>query len=143
MSHTIRRSRNNIRGEIEFLNFLSNKGLAVSNAVPSTRGNMAEEIAAENGSFLAISYEMALGKEVSDADWNESPYEKWGEFLGKIHHATKGYKWSNPAFKRQTWDQEVQLKAEKNLRPDDVMISILKERLTSLILCPSPKIHTV
>lgn len=104
---------------------------------------MAEEIAAENGSFLAISYEMALGKEVSDADWNESLYEKWGEFLGKIHHATKGYKWSNPAFKRQTWDQEVQLKAEKYLRPDDVMISILKERLTSLILCPSPKIHTV
>jgi amicoumacin kinase len=70
---------------------LSNKGLAVSNAVPSTRGNMVEEIAAENGSFLAISYEMSLGKEVSDEDWNESLYEKWSEFLGKIHHATKGY----------------------------------------------------
>ena len=65
ISHTIRRSRNNIRGEIEFLNFLSNKGLAVSNAVPSTRGNMVEEIAAENGSFLAISYEKSLGNEVS------------------------------------------------------------------------------
>jgi amicoumacin kinase len=139
ISHTIRRSRNNIRGEIEFLNFLSNKGLAVSNAVPSTRGNMVEEIAAENGSFLAISYEMALGKEVSDEDWNESLYEKWGEFMGKIHHATKGYEWSNPAFKRQAWDQEVQLKAEKYLRPDDVMISILKERLTKLTSLPKSK----
>lgn len=50
---------------------------------------MVEEIAAENGSFLAISYEMALGKEVSDEDWNESLYEKWGEcysrsFLYKV-----------------------------------------------------------
>ncbi|EGG34307.1 conserved domain protein [Paenibacillus sp. HGF5] len=45
ISHTIRRSSNNIRGEIEFLNYLSNKGLAVSNAVPSTWGNMVEEIA--------------------------------------------------------------------------------------------------
>nr|WP_145163860.1 phosphotransferase [Paenibacillus terrae] len=130
ISHTIRRSINNIRGEIEFLNFLSNKGLAVSNAVPSTRGNMVEEIAAENGSFLAISYEMSLGKEVSGEEWNESLYEKWGEFLGKIHHATKSYEWSNPAF---------QLKAEKYLRPDDEMISILKERLTKLTSLPKSK----
>lgn len=42
---------------------------------------------------------MSLGKEVSGEDWNESLYEKWGEFMGKIHHATKGYEWSNPAFK--------------------------------------------
>lgn len=47
---------------------------------------------------------MSLGKEVSGEDWNESLYEKWGEFMGKIHHATKGYEWSNPAFKRQAWD---------------------------------------
>ncbi|PZD97077.1 aminoglycoside phosphotransferase [Paenibacillus sambharensis] len=139
ISHTIRRSINNIRGEIEFLNFLSNKGLAVSNAVPSTRGNMVEEIAADNGSFLAISYEMALGNEVSGDDWNESLYEKWGEFLGKIHHATKGYEGSNPALKRQAWDQEVQLKAEKYLRPDDAMIPILKERLAKLTSLPKSK----
>ncbi|MGN7356863.1 phosphotransferase enzyme family protein [Paenibacillus sp. SAF-054] len=139
ISHTIRRSRDYIRGEIEFLNFLSSRGLAVSNAIPSARGNMFEEIAAENGSFLAISYEKSLGKEVSDEDWNEALYEKWGEFMGKIHHATKGYEWSNPAFKRQAWDQEVQLKAEKYLRPDDVMISILKERLTKLTSLPKSK----
>ncbi|MGX1832072.1 hypothetical protein ACWIE6_27925 [Paenibacillus taichungensis] len=65
---------------------------------------MVEEIAAKNGSFRAISYEMSLGKEVSDEDWNESLYEKWGEFVGEIHHATKGYEWNNPAFKRQAWD---------------------------------------
>ncbi len=100
---------------------------------------MVEEIASENGSFLAISYEMSLGKEVSVEDWNESLYEKWGEFLGGIHHATKSYEWSNPAFKRQAWDQEVQLKAEKYLRPDDVMISILKERLTKLASLPKSK----
>ncbi|KRF06785.1 aminoglycoside phosphotransferase [Paenibacillus sp. Soil766] len=132
ISHTIRRSRNNILGEIAFINLLSNTGLAVSNAVPSTMGNMVEEIAVENGSFLAISYEMSPGKEVSGEDWNESLYEKWGEFLGKIHHATKDYEWSHPAFKRKAWDLEVQLKAEKYLRPDDEMISIIKERLTKL-----------
>lgn len=82
---------------------------------------------------------MSLGKEVSDEDWNESLYEKWGEFLGKIHHATKSYEWSNPAFKRQAWDQEVQFKAEKYLRPDDVMISILKERLAKLTSLPKSK----
>lgn len=84
ISHTIRRSIPDIQGEVEFIHFLSRKGLAASNAVQSTMGNTVEEIAAEKGSFLAISYEMSLGKEVSDEDWNESLYERWGEFLGKI-----------------------------------------------------------
>jgi len=139
ITHTIRRTKNYIRGELEFINYLSNEGIAVSNAIPSTIGNLIEEIPSVDGSFLAISYEKAPGKQVSSETWNEAFYEKWGEFLGKIHHKTKNYDLSNSAYKRQTWEQEEQLNATKYLRSDDVVISILQERLNRLTSLPKSK----
>ncbi|WP_152393161.1 phosphotransferase enzyme family protein [Paenibacillus guangzhouensis] len=139
ITHTIRRMKNYILGELDFLHYLSNEGLNVARAIPSTLGNLIEEVPSEEGSFLAISYEKAPGNVVSNETWNESLYEKWGEFLGKIHHLTKNYELSNPAFKRQTWEQEEQLKAAKYLRFDDEVIPLLEKRLNKLTSLPKSK----
>lgn len=139
ITHTIRRTMNYILGEIEWLNFLSSKGLAVSKAIPSMLGNDVEEIQSDRGSFLVISYEKAHGSEVTKEVWNDSLYEKWGEFMGKIHSATKDYLLSSEMYKRQEWEQEEQLRADKYLEPDDVMINILNQRMNKLMSLPKTR----
>lgn len=139
ITHTLRRSIPYIFGEIEWLNHLADQGLSVSRVVPSTRGHMVEEIPAGQGSFLAISYAKAPGTPITAEVWDESLFEKWGELLGKIHHATKEYTLSSPAYKRQEWEDEEQLKADKYLQPGDVIIPLVKQRMQRLHALPRTK----
>lgn len=103
ITHTIRRHPDYIMGELEWLNYLADRGLNVSRAVPSAKGNLMESIPADKGHFLAIAYEkaQALGKTVGEKDWNESFFQTWGKYVGRMHSLTKQYQWSHPAYKRR------------------------------------------
>ncbi|WP_142505285.1 phosphotransferase enzyme family protein [Melghirimyces algeriensis] len=113
ITHTIRRNPNYIMGELEWLNYLADHGLTVSRAVPSMDGNLIEWIPAKEGRFLAIAYEKAPGKPIGKEDWNESFFQTWGAYVGRMHSLTKQYTLSNPAYKRQEWYEEEQLNLRK------------------------------
>lgn len=136
ITHTIRRTKEYIQGKIEWIDYLSERGLTVSKAVPSVKGNLVEEIRAAEGCFLIIAYEKAPGSAITEEVWNESLFEKWGELLGRIHCVTKDYVLSSPRFKRQEWEEEEQLRADKYLRPDDVTIPLVEERMRKLHALP-------
>ncbi|WP_314589879.1 phosphotransferase [Paenibacillus terrigena] len=136
ITHTLRRSVNYIRGEIEWVNYLADQGIKGSRVVPSEQGNLVEEIAADQGSFLAIVYVKARGIAIIADVWDEPLFEQWGAMLGRMHRHTKDYEVSSPLIQRQTWDQEEQLRADKYLPADDPVIGILEERLKTLCSLP-------
>jgi len=136
ITHTIRRSVNYIRGEIEWVNYLADQGIKGSRVIPSEQGNLVEEIEAEKGSFLAIVFVKARGAAITAEVWDKPLFEQWGAMLGQMHRHTKDYVVSSPLIRRQTWDQEEQLRADKNLPADDPVIGILEERLNQLRSLP-------
>ncbi|WP_152391889.1 phosphotransferase enzyme family protein [Paenibacillus guangzhouensis] len=136
ITHTIRRSVNYIRGEIEWVNFLDDQGIKGSRVVPSEQGLLIEEIEAEEGAFLAIAYVKARGSAITAEVWDEPLFEQWGAMLGRMHRHTKAYEVSSPLIKRQAWDEEEQLRADKYLPADDPVIAIVEERLNHLRSLP-------
>ncbi len=56
-------------------------------------------------------YEKAPGRIVEAADWNETLFQTWGEYVGRMHALTQGYRFSGPAYKRQN-----RMKMVTNLR---------------------------
>ncbi|WGV60440.1 hypothetical protein QIH01_04730 [Brevibacillus brevis] len=78
ITHSIRRSANYILGEIDWLNFMGDNGLAVSRAIPSIFGNFVETFGDNESYYISILYEKAHGHLPTDADWN-SPFFRNGE----------------------------------------------------------------
>ncbi|MFD1428037.1 phosphotransferase enzyme family protein [Kroppenstedtia sanguinis] len=122
ITHTIRRHPDYIMGELEWLNYLADHGLPVSRAVPSAQGNWIETIPADSGDFLAVVYEKAPGRIVEAADWNETLFQTWGEYVGRMHALTQGYRLSHPAYKRQEWYEEDQLNLRKYVPSDQMQV---------------------
>ncbi|MCY8132102.1 phosphotransferase, partial [Bacillus spizizenii] len=123
ITHTIRRSSDYIMGEMEWLRHLAEGGLSVAKSLPSLGGKDVEEVPDGNGgSFLLRVYEKAPGQKVEESDWNETLFYELGRYTGEMHSLTKSYQLSNPAFKRQEWDEEEQLKLRKYVPEDQTKV---------------------
>ncbi|WP_289142866.1 phosphotransferase enzyme family protein [uncultured Brevibacillus sp.] len=127
ITHSFRRSANYILGEIDWLNFMADKGLAVARAIPSIFGNFVETFGDNEAYFISILYEKAPGHLPTEADWNSSLFEEWGRITGKLHAVTKTYKSKNPTSKRNEWIDEEHLNIEKYI-PSDQSIVIQKSK---------------
>ncbi|MCH7654184.1 MAG: phosphotransferase, partial [Chloroflexi bacterium] len=103
ITHTLHRSRENIMGELEFVNYVAEGGVAAPRAVLSTRGNLVESIEVERGSFLAFAYERAPGALVDWRHWTPELFEEWGAVVGRMHALTKRYEPSSEAIRRRFW----------------------------------------
>ncbi len=130
ISHSLRRSPNMIRGEVEWIKHLAAGGAGVARAIPSNRGNLVE--AADDGhgdQFLATAFVRAPGRPPSRADWSPARFAAYGETLGRIHRLTISYQPSNPAWKRPTWDDAEFNFVESFLPPEQ---EIIRQRYHSL-----------
>ena len=92
ISHDSRRSKDMILGEVDFINYLGDKGLTISRAVPSRNDVLVEVLPARQGHFTVIMYEHAPGTFVKREDWNASLFVTMGLYLGKLHALSKNYK---------------------------------------------------
>lgn len=105
ITHSIRRSENMIRGEVEWINFLADGGVSVARAIHSQNGNLVELVEdPQGGHFLAAAFVKAPGRRPWEAGWTPERYENYGALLGKMHALTENYQPANPAWKRREWD---------------------------------------
>ena len=106
LSHSIRRSVGLIMGEVDWINYLAQGGLGVSRAVPSQRGELVEVVDdGQGGQFLAAAFIKAAGGSAWDnGRWNETLFERYGRFIGRLHALSRNYKLPDPAWKRPDWD---------------------------------------
>lgn len=106
ITHSIRRSEAMILGEIDWINYLADRGLGVARAVPSLSGELVELIADEQGGqFLAAAFVKAEGGPAWHMDWwNDILFERYGRLIGRMHALSKDYEPAHPAWRRGEWD---------------------------------------
>ncbi|MGM0640662.1 MAG: phosphotransferase enzyme family protein [Thermotogota bacterium] len=94
------KSKKDVQGEIDFVNFLKAKGSTVCGVEKSPKG----ELLFETRDEIAVLFEKAKGEFVkSDSEyWNENLFFQWGKTLGKMNRFVKEY---NPPekIKRYEW----------------------------------------
>ncbi len=106
ISHTLHRSRENILGELEYVNYVAEGGVAAPRAVSSLRGNLVEVLEAQKGSFLAYAYEKAPGSLVDWRHWTPELFKEWGAVIGRMHALTKQYEPSSESIRRRHWHED-------------------------------------
>jgi len=116
IGHSGRRNEALIRGEVDWMNYLAERGASVARAVPSQGGNLVEAFDDGHGEhFLATTFVRAAGRPPREAGWTPTLFETYGEVLGRMHALTKDYLPSDPAWKRPEWDDPAIQDIEKNL----------------------------
>jgi len=106
IGHSLRKSEDLIRGEVDWINTLASGGVSVARAVPSVRGNLLEVIDdGQGGQFLVTSFRKAAGKKPWEAGWTPARFENYGRLLGKMHALAVDYQ-AVPAWRRPEWDDD-------------------------------------
>lgn len=104
LTHTLHRTPDQIRGEVDWINYLAAGGATVAKAVPSTNGELVEAIDdGAGGRFLATAFTHAPGKPPWEAGWTPALRETYGRLIGRMHALTKGYEPRDPAWRRHDW----------------------------------------
>lgn len=107
ISHSHRRSEDLIQGEVDWINYLADRAIPVSRAVPSKNGKLVEVVSDQNGgNFLATAFAKAKGSSPW-GKWTPELYQKYGEMIGKMHTATKNFQPIKPERKRPEWDAPI------------------------------------
>lgn len=133
ITHSIRRSKDYLLGELEFVQYLAQNGVAVAAPVPSMQSHLVETIALEDGYFLIYAFQKAKGAEPSENELDVDFYEQWGRLTGQIHALTKQFQPSRPAYKRQEWYQEDVLNYDKYVPASQQIVHQKKEKIIRLI----------
>lgn len=79
-----------IKAEMEIVNYLGSTSLAVAQPVESLNEKLVEEVSTEHGSFYAVVFEQLDGqmREFEDLDGAEN-FLEWGQALGALHKEFK------------------------------------------------------
>ncbi len=125
IGHSLRRTVNQIRGELDWINYLAAGGVSVAHAIPSPQGNLVETVAdGQGGHFLVTAFIKAPGAPPGEHDqWrNEALFEDYGRLIGRMHRLSKKYRPPDPAWRRPEWDDPINLDFERWLPPSEAII---------------------
>jgi Ser/Thr protein kinase RdoA (MazF antagonist) len=137
IGHSLRRSENLIRGEVDWINYLYQGGASVAKAILAVNGELVAPVEdGHSGHFLATAFEKADGKPPGNDQWGEALYERYGRLLGRMHALAKTYVPKDLAWKRPEWDDPEMLDIESWLPDSESLVlgkyRILKAHLDSL-----------
>lgn len=118
LTHSIHRSKEQVMGEIEWVNHLKNHGVNVCEVIPSNNGALIETIEIEDSYFIVYVFEKAPGDHAQKGQWSDNLIAEWGRTLGRIHAATKIFTPSRESFRRIQWHEDDTLNAKKYIPPD-------------------------
>jgi Ser/Thr protein kinase RdoA (MazF antagonist) len=110
IGHSRRRTVDLIRGEIDWINYLSAGGAGVAHAITSSRGELVEAIDDDyGGQFLVTAFQKAPGRPSWEARWSPALYNTYGRLIGHIHALSRSYAPTDPAWRRQEWNDPANL----------------------------------
>jgi Ser/Thr protein kinase RdoA (MazF antagonist) len=104
-----KKSKDLIQNELSLVCFLKNKGISVSEAIPSLEGSLLEEIQQDQESLYCALFVKAEGAPVNvqdHAQWNEEFFYEWGRLLGRVHHVSKNLETAAQHVKWPQWSNE-------------------------------------
>lgn len=123
ISHSLRRSEELIRGEVDWINYLADGGVTVAGAVMSENGKLVEPIDdGHGGHFLATAFNKIDGRTAREVGWSPELYRTYGSLLGKMHALTKDYKPKDPVARRPQWEESANTECVKHLPESDYLV---------------------
>ncbi|ETT84326.1 phosphotransferase [Viridibacillus sp. FSL R5-0477] len=129
------RSREDLLGEVEYIQYLFEHGGSVSNVISSRKGNLLEEITHNNHTFFVCLFEKARGKRLVENHYQYREgvpiteyYYNCGKVLGKLHQLSKGYA---PVHRRYSFFDKYNVEYIDKLIPGT--LSLLKEKMVELL----------
>lgn len=139
LTHSSHRSYKDVLAELEWVNYLSHKGVNVAGPYLSLEGNLVEIISVSDSFFYVSSFTKAEGSNISvnDSKFAEPLFISWGETIGAMNRYSKLYKVNDGNIKRPQWYEEELLEIEKYLPNNDVAINrVTKELIEELYSLP-------
>lgn len=130
ITHCSHRNLNEIKGELEWIEYLHRNGVPVSRAVQLKRRDLIETIIANESKFYVVVFEKAKGEHIKSTEWTPRLFEKWGKLVGRMHTLSKKYSPSSPQIRRTVWYEEDNYNVEKFIPADQ---HVLKEKFCHII----------
>jgi amicoumacin kinase len=130
------RTDEGLAAEIEWIRYLSENGLAVSDSVSSINGKAFERIQGSHIDFYVTSFRYAPGRKIGYPECLDNPvlYEQCGRLTGRLHELSKRYR---QKANRHTWECNEYLLRAKHYIPAEHLpilhaLDELKRHLSSL-----------
>ena len=112
ISHSIRRTANMIRAELDWIDFLHQGGVGVSKPLRSIKGNWVEVLPdGFDGYYLTSAFEKACGAHIGP-DWPNELLWEYGHQIGLMHKLATTYQPSDPAWMRPNWNDPIHQEVE-------------------------------
>jgi Ser/Thr protein kinase RdoA (MazF antagonist) len=138
VTHSSHRTEAEIRGEIDWLNYLVDRGVPAARAYSSPQGNLAERVDVPDGSyFLVVSFEKAPGKLLGPGEWTPELIEEWGRIVAMTHRLTKDYPDPGDEIRREHWYEFDYLRWDHYIPADQLkVLEKCKTLVTRLMKLP-------
>lgn len=107
ITHSSHRTKNLILAELDWINYLYENGINVSNPVISKNNSFIEIYDLSDSYFIACVFEKSVGEKAyinSITEINELSISSLGEMVGKLHNLSKDYRFKK--YKRNEWYEE-------------------------------------
>ena len=107
VTHESHRNIDLLNGEMEWMNFLWERGVSVPKPILFTSIGFVKTVTFNESIFYISKYSVALGRHLGRKDWNNDTITLFGQEIGKLHKSSKKYMASNIKTKRPNWDNDI------------------------------------
>jgi len=108
ISHSIRRTGDMIRGELDWIDYLHRGGVGVSKPLRSLQGSWVESLEdGRGGFFLTSAFEKARGEPHRGPEWSAGLLWEYGNQIGHMHQLATTYQPANSDWKRPYWNDPI------------------------------------
>ncbi len=104
-NHASERDARTIDAELDYVRHLMRSGIRLNAPILSTSGNYVESVSTDMGEFHAFLFQALTGEDWEFDSLDEERFGLWGQALGKIHAASKGFNTDH----RPSWTDHVLL----------------------------------
>jgi Ser/Thr protein kinase RdoA (MazF antagonist) len=102
-NHENERNAQAIEAELKYIDHLMRHDIRVAVPVLSSSGNYVESISTEMGQFHAVLFHALTGSDWEFNTLDENQFELWGQALGTMHAASKGFSVDH----RPSWKEHI------------------------------------
>ena len=100
LAPTEEKQERNLRGELEFLEYLHRNGFPALEPIPSRTGEMLLTLSTAWGEYYACAVKKVPGKSIEDTELSDKVLYEYGKTLGRLHALSETYlpetkKWSH------------------------------------------------
>jgi Ser/Thr protein kinase RdoA (MazF antagonist) len=100
------RTRKMVVTEVDILQSVAARGMAVTTPVPSSHGHLVETVRTELGTFHAVVFGGMEGAQLEIDDLDDLQFMQWGAALGRLHSTLEGCA-PAAAAARRTWREHL------------------------------------